>query len=142
MIYNEIKQDLFSVDMDKYYLVHCISSDCKMGAGIAVEFEKRFKLRDELLKHKLGLRYYPSCIPINNVFNLITKDKYWDKPTYESLKDSLNIMKIICDRQKIKYLAMPRIGSGLDKLIWTKVKEIIKEIFEHTNIEILVCYKK
>ena len=30
MILKEEKRNLFEVD-DKYYLAHCISSDCKMG---------------------------------------------------------------------------------------------------------------
>ena len=34
---------------------------------------------------------------------------------------------------------MPIIGCGLDKLQWDKVSKIIKEIFEDTDIEILVC---
>lgn len=35
---------------------------------------------------------------------------------------------------------MPRIGCGLDKLEWNKVKEMIKEIFEDTDIVIEVYY--
>lgn len=50
--YQEIKKDLFTVD-DKYYLAHCISSDCKLGAGIAVEFQKRFNLRSKFLQMDL-----------------------------------------------------------------------------------------
>ena len=38
----EVNGDLFSCD-DKYALAHCISFDCKMGAGIASEFVKRYK---------------------------------------------------------------------------------------------------
>lgn len=39
MEFTEIKKDLFTMD-DAYCLAHCISSDAKMGAGIAVEFKK------------------------------------------------------------------------------------------------------
>lgn len=33
---------------------------------------------------------------------------------------------------------MPKIGCGLDKLDWTAVREIIREMFADTDIEILV----
>ena len=36
-------------------------------------------------------------------------------------------------------LAMPVIGCGLDKLEWSRVSEIIKLVFEKTDIDILVC---
>ncbi|TCM96268.1 hypothetical protein EV294_105133 [Paenibacillus sp. BK033] len=36
MDFKEIKRDLFTMTED-YYLAHCISSDAKMGAGIAAE---------------------------------------------------------------------------------------------------------
>ncbi|MGJ0846525.1 macro domain-containing protein [Tissierella praeacuta] len=138
MILKEEKRDLFTID-DKYYLAHCISSDCAMGAGIAVEFEKRFKLRRELLKNGWLIRQHPTCILRGRVFNLITKEEYWHKPTYNSLNSSLNIMRSIAEVENIKHIAMPKIGSGLDKLQWAKVKEMIEDIFDDSDIEILVC---
>ena len=48
-------------------------------------------------------------------------------------------LKIPSDCKKI---AMPVIGCGLDRLEWSKVSEIIKEVFECTDIEILVCKQK
>jgi hypothetical protein len=47
MIYKEEIRDLFSVSED-YYLAHCISADFALGAGIAVEFVKRFNMRKKL----------------------------------------------------------------------------------------------
>lgn len=38
-------------------------------------------------------------------------------------------------------IAKPKIGCGLDKLEWSKVKAIIEEVFADTDIEILVCVK-
>ena len=40
MEYKEIKGNLFDAPKDAY-LVHCISADFALGAGIAVEFNKR-----------------------------------------------------------------------------------------------------
>jgi hypothetical protein len=34
---------------------------------------------------------------------------------------------------------MPRISAGLDRLEWSKVYEIICEVFEDTDVEIVIC---
>lgn len=139
MIFKEEKRDLFSVD-DKYYLAHCISDDFALGAGIAVEFVKRYNMRAELKNQ------YPNgiggvgCVLIDNVFNLITKEKCYHKPTYKTLEKSLELMCDIIVKKDIKYLAIPKIGCGIDRLDWEQVKEIIKEVFNNVDIEILVCH--
>jgi len=139
MEYKEAHRNLFSVDFKKYTPAHCISSDCKMGAGIAVPMREKFNLSG-LKDLDPIFRDSPTCIFYNKVYNLITKEKYWHKPTYESIKMSLNNMKLHAEQNEIKHIVMPKIGSGLDRLSWPKVREIIKETFEDTNIEILVCY--
>lgn len=139
MKYSEKKQDLFNADFNEWTPAHCISSDCKMSAGIAVPMKKRFDLGG-LVKIKAAERKHPTCLYYNGVLNLITKAKYWQKPTYTSLKASLNRMKALCETHPISKIVMPKIGSGLDRLAWPKVREIIKELFQETKIEILVCY--
>ena len=136
MILKEEKRNLFEVD-DKYYLAHCISEDCAMGAGIAVDFQKRFNLRNKLFKCNIK---YPTCIPVGRVYNLITKAKYWNKPTYNSLESTLIGMRELALLGDIKFIAMPKIGCGLDRLQWGKVREMLHEVFKDTDIEILVCH--
>ena len=131
------KQNLFGCAYDRY-LAHCISADYALGAGIAVEFQKRYYLRDVLKQRGTGA--YPDCILIASVFNLVTKEKYWDKPTYQSLRQALQKMKDIVVKNDIKKIAMPKIGCGLDRLSWPKVREIVESIFADTDIDILVCY--
>ncbi|MDD4000583.1 MAG: macro domain-containing protein [Bacilli bacterium] len=136
MILKEEKRNLFEVD-NKYYLAHCISEDCAMGAGIAVDFQKKYNLRNKLRQYIIQ---YPTCIQIGRVFNLITKAKYWHKPTINSLKVSVIIMKELALEKGIEFIAMPKIGCGLDRLQWGEVRETIQEVFKDTNIEILVCH--
>jgi hypothetical protein len=47
LCFTEVKGNLFQCD-DNVSLAHCVSLDFKMGAGIAVEFKKRFKGTGEL----------------------------------------------------------------------------------------------
>jgi len=146
MIYKEEHRDLFTVP-NYYMYVHCISSDFKMGAGIATEFAKRHvkdKLLAEYEPNKFDGTGYCLVTKMKNhtVANLVTKQYYYEKPTYETLKQSLcdlfNYM-VLHDYYKI---AMPKIGTGLDKLEWNKVKEIIEDVFSISNFEILVCIKE
>jgi O-acetyl-ADP-ribose deacetylase (regulator of RNase III) len=144
MIYNEVKGDLFK-DTEDYYYAHCISADFGMGAGIAVEFNRRFNMKNKLLKEYpngwlFDGQYQLGTIVIDKVFNLVTKKRVYEKPTYESLRKSLVAMRDICLQDGIKKIAMPGIGCRLDQLEWDKVSEIIKDVFKNTDIEILVKY--
>lgn len=150
MILKEEQRNLFTVPKD-YILVHCISADFVMGAGIAEEFTKR-GVKKALQE---SIHYYSSIDKVGKCFvtfatgwraecNLVTKEKYWNKPTYKTLRTSLKAVKtylLIPSQHETIKLAMPRIGCGLDRLKWNKVKEIIEEVFADTDIEILVCIK-
>lgn len=145
MIINEERGDLFELDK-KYVLAHCISQDCAMGKGIAVEFDKRYPgMKNELIEHiRKGNLKYPTSLFYGGVeqavFNLVTKQKYWGKPTYETIEKCIKEMADTCRDYEIKYLAMPKIGCGLDKLDWYHVKKIIKQEFHDIDIEIEVRY--
>ena len=139
----EEKRDLFDVSED-YYLAHCISADFALGAGIAKELNKRYNMRTELnsiygtssIKDNLG-----KALLVGRTFNLVTKERYWHKPTYASLRTTLVDMRMQVLSMQIKKLAMPLIGCGLDKLQWEKVKTLIEEIFSDDDLEIIVCRK-
>lgn len=145
MNYREEERDLFSVP-DDYYLAHCISADFGMGKGIVVEFNKRFdmkrklqKLYPDYLNQWTHVKMIGDCIQQDNVFNLVTKERYYNKPTYKSLRIALEVMRDLCNEIHVNKLAMPIIGCGLDRLQWNKVKEIITDVFHDMDIEILVC---
>jgi O-acetyl-ADP-ribose deacetylase (regulator of RNase III) len=112
-----------------------------MGAGIARQFRELFpEIANYCLAQKpvvgLAVKYQT-----NNriIFNLVTKNRYYEKPTYHALEKSLAHMKSQILSQGITKLAMPLIGCGLDKLVWSKVAQIIRDTFEETDIEILIC---
>ena len=75
------------------------------------------------------------------VYRLITKVRYFHKPTYKALRLSLEAMKNHAESKKVLRISMPQIGCGLDKLDWRKVRTLIKEVFWPTNIEIIVFLK-
>ena len=143
MIFKEVQQDLFTVPQG-YYLAHCISGDYALGAGIAKKFDEvynmRFKLhRDFAIPEGEKFANVGRALLVDNVFNLVTKQRCFHKPTYDSLYDTLIDMRELCADFGITKLAMPRIAAGLDRLDWEKVKDIIKDVFDNTDIEILIC---
>lgn len=148
MRYREKVRDLFSVP-EEYGLVHCISADFAMGKGIVVEFNRRFDMKRRLqrgypdyLDHYRTLESGGDCILEGRVFNLITKERYFHKPTIDTMRAALEQMRAICEEAKILHLAMPMIGAGLDRLLWEEVSAQIKSVFRETDVDILVCRLK
>lgn len=139
----EEKGNLFDVS-NEYSLAHCVGRDYVMGAGIAIEFKKKFGNTDVLLKNCRGIgtcniltENQTNC---RNIFYLVTKkwSKY-SKPTYQDIELSIIDMFKIATDKKIKKIAMPKIGCGLDKLEWKNVVKILEKHIPK-DTEILVRY--
>jgi O-acetyl-ADP-ribose deacetylase (regulator of RNase III) len=132
--------NLFEASSDMA-LAHCVSCDMKMGRGIAREFVRRFGNRGLLLQQhkKIGeVAYLMHGDAKRPIFYMITKERYWQKPTYTSLTQALQCLVKLCQSLTIKTLAMPRIGCGLDKLKWSEVEPIIRREFKLSGIVVTV----
>ena len=143
MIMKEICENLFEMACP---LAHCISADFAMGAGIAFTF-RAMGIKKELIKNYkkdkwAGEGYCLRTIGDNGqvVYNLITKQYYYMKPTYKTLKSALLDLKRQLIKNSEPEIAMPMIGCGLDKLQWVKVKAMIEEVFDNTDINVTICY--
>lgn len=135
----ETTQDLFTVSKD-FSLAHCVASDMKMSAGIAVEFRERFNHARSLQDLKIS----PGGLAIlkNNtryLYYLVTKQRSHQKPTYFRLCQSLLAMRKHMLKHQVDRLAIPLLGCGLDQLKWNKVRRLISTCFEDSGITILVC---
>ena len=75
---------------------------------------------------------------IDTFFYLVTKKRYFDLPTYSDLESSLLCMREFCLAKRVKNIALPKIGCGLDRLQWSQVSAILNRVFKHTDIEITV----
>lgn len=133
------KRDLFTVPQG-YYLAHCISADFSLGAGIAKAVDEIYNMKFKLNKRCDGYTYRGGdAILIDNVFNLVTKAKSFQRPSYETLREALEMMAEQIEFYDVTKLAMPKIGCGRDRLEWDKVYEIICEVFEDMDVEIVIC---
>lgn len=70
--------------------------------------------------------------------NLITKNNYYDKPTYSNIFKTLENTKQFCTENKITTLALPKIFTGLDKKQWYIIADMIRFIFQNSTIKIRI----
>ena len=134
MTITTVQKDLFTMPQG-YYLAHCISADFALGAGIAKAFDSVYNMRFKLFRNYPDYEFHGGdAILIDNTFNLVTKQKCWHKPTYESLRESLEMMREQLEFLDATKLAMPKIASGLDRLDWNQVYDIICDVFDDMDI--------
>lgn len=131
--------DLFTFE-NTHLLAHCVSSDFALGAGIAKAFTLKQNMSQKLKqaypgnKNRVG-----EALIVNNTANLVTKLNYWHKPTYKTLRLALQSLRRQCVLRDITDVAMPLIGCGLDRLEWSQVEKVIKEVFDDSGINIVIC---
>lgn len=153
----EVKGDLFKLDdcelfpettSKDYVLAHCVASDFGMFGGIARQFVLRKDMKRKLIQwaEEEGLEIEGGCrsligraIFIQDTYNLVTKYHTSELPSgYDDLYDCLVDMRGWMIANDQSYLAIPRIGCGIDGLDWDEVKRIINAVFEPTDIKIVV----
>ncbi|KAF0721281.1 ADP-ribose glycohydrolase OARD1-like [Aphis craccivora] len=78
-------------------------------------------------KQKVGSVAY---LQENNrfIYYLITKELSKHKPTYNSITAAITKLRDLIVVHGVRKLAIPRIGCGLDKLDWSRLTIIIKEL--------------
>ena len=136
---NIIYGDLFQASNPSSSLAHCVSSDFKCGKGIATVFIQKFVRIKEFRGKNVPVGQVAVLKEGNRyIYNLVTKLKFNDEPTYQSMKHSLSKMKEHAIRFNVKEISMPKIGCGLDRLNWDVVESIIKDVFIETDITISV----
>ena len=103
MTISEIKGDLFNAPYDFYFAL-CVSSDFALGAGIAKQFRDKFNMKEKLMSkyNKTDVGNIGKAILIDNCFNLVTKERYYNKPAYASVQTTLlNMQRKLLNINKI-----------------------------------------
>ena len=124
---------------------HCISSDLKMSRGLASALRWHNPCLDDFGNYP---EYYVapgSVIPIFDyyhqrwIYNLVTKSRFYHKPTYQNLWYCLTNMRIHAEMFQIPHIYVPRLGCGLDRLEFSIVDQMIHEAFQNSPIKITIC---
>ena len=127
----ELIQNIGKVFESKDSLAHCKSSDFKMSAGIARSFKRKFSYNfpesthSPLFVQKLDDRF---------IYHLVTNKRFFQKPTYNSLRQSLEAMTNHAKKHKVTQISIPKTGCGLERLEWHKVERLIRDICAQSTL--------
>ena len=121
-------------------LAHCVSADLAMSAGIAVQFVRRWPdIRSGYSRSEPGSLHVHSSTR-GYIFNLITKERFDDKPSLEDFRKSIVALKSKMQALNIKTLAVPELGSGRDRLNLSKVIHVLQSILVEAGIGIIMYH--
>ena len=81
------------------------------------------------------LIYFDPCFE-RYVFSLITKIRFYHKPTYESVLASLFELREMVIEAGISHLSLPKLASGYDKLDFNIIFERICQVCDPLPITI------
>ena len=114
-------------------VAHCFPADKKLNTGFAETIcSKVTGLQDYCQKAKaLVCSALPYWSPETNnfIYNLVTKSKFFEKPTLDNLRTSLESLRGYALLNNITKTTMPKIGCGLDKLHRIHIFKLIQDTF-------------
>ena len=129
MRYREVCGNLFAQGNGQN-LAHCVSAGFQMSRGIAKIFRNRFGGIDELCaSHTKVGKTAKLTRGHRHIFYLVTKNKYYQKPTISSLQKCLLHLKTQVVELEITNLDIPKISSGLDRIPWDITRQLLLDIF-------------
>ena len=121
-------------------IAHCVSADFKMAAGVARKIKQQFPMRKTTSNSVRQKALWPQIIekPQRFLYHMITKTRYFHKPTYTALGASLLALKSHAETNNVTRFSMPRVGCGLDQLDWQKVRDMIQDVFHGSTVQVSV----
>ena len=121
---------------------HCISADVQMSKGFAqflsekVPRLRRTCRRANFLKDQV-FPFWDASSGLY-IYNLVTKEKYSDKPDLQTLATTLQNMRAHATMHGISSIAIPKIGCGLDQMNWQDVVKLLRKSIAYSDIQIVV----
>lgn len=120
-------------------LVGAFSADKQYTAGLPAAFNKVFDLNKKL-EHTEDWNFKPGvCYCVSNLNMLIVKESTYDAPNKIALEDALMDLLIDVEEFGTNKLAMPKICTGKNGFEWDEILQLIKNTFDDTDVEIMVC---
>jgi O-acetyl-ADP-ribose deacetylase (regulator of RNase III) len=138
-----LKGDLFATDGLTAYAHGC---NCAggMGAGIAIEFKKRWpRMYEEYALRCTDRRFQLGDVFTwseegKTIYNLGTQEHWRKKAQLPALAKALRTMATLATNAGVERIGLPRIGAGLGGLDWMRVKKILNEVGAETKVSLEV----
>ena len=134
-----VSGDLFANRFGAQALAHGCNCQGSMGAGIATGFRDRYpemyeefrrRCKAEPRQFNLGDAFLWKEEGKPWVFNLGTQEGVWRaRASYQAIKAALTGMRQQANREGVRSIAIPRVGTGYGGLSWKKVQAVIEEVF-------------
>ena len=143
--------DIFDLKYAKIHKAHCVSADLALGAGIAKKMDDAYHIKDQI---KTGMEQlerdgesfhvpFPGVVRTGNIYNVVTKQKYFHKPTNKDFTSAFVHLRNMMLSEKVYSVVMPEVGSGLDRLDKSWVFSTLSSIFLGSPISVtMVVYSK
>jgi O-acetyl-ADP-ribose deacetylase (regulator of RNase III) len=131
--------DLFANEHHAQALAHGCNCQGAMGAGIAVEFRRRYPAM--YAEYRRRCKAIPRQFNVGDVFlwksesqpwvlNLATQEHYRGmRATYAGVEQALTAMRALADAEGIRGIGLPRLGAGHGGLAWGSVRASIERVF-------------
>ena len=121
---------------------HCISADARMSKGFADFLSHRIAgLRSTccIARLSMGQVYlFWDSTGKRYIYNLVTKERFCDKPNVSTLPKTLEAMKTHASMNGVSTIAIPKLVCGLDQLNWQEVVKLLRDIFAYADVQIVV----
>ena len=72
------------------------------------------------------------------IYNLVTKERFCDKPNPSTLSQTLEAMKSHASMNGFSTIAIPKLGCGRDQMNWQEVVKLLRDIFAYANVQLVV----
>jgi O-acetyl-ADP-ribose deacetylase (regulator of RNase III) len=135
--------DMFAVEGIRAWAHGCNCAG-SMGAGVAVEFKRRFpRMFDEYRVRCADGRFGLGDVFVwsegdMTVYNLGTQEHWRKKAQPAALMKAVGRMVSLAEKGGVDRIAMPRIGAGLGGLDWPRVRSMLELAGETTTVELVV----
>ena len=113
-----------------------------MSQGIALQFKQKY---GRVATLRAQVRQVGGCAVIKDgsrwLFYLVTKPRYFLKPTYHTLELALISLKQHLLDMQITELAIPGfMACHRDRLNWYRVKQLLYKVFSNVDLTIYIVY--
>ena len=139
-VVNNYQEVICNVFDSKDSNADCVLADFEMSAGIARHFKRKFPTKYPSNLDHSYTTLWPQWLPETRryLYHLVSKQKYFNKSTYSTLRASLERMRTHAENNSIPRISMSCIGTGLDQLDWDKVKLLTHETYRTSPVQVVL----
>lgn len=142
MKYQLIERDgLLAPVEEGWHLLHLISSEGFLNTEITRRFLHKYP-NLSLLRKRGDVYQTGSCVLIDHILNLVVKESPRERMNYQTLWQSINATKEICQFYQINKLSMPMIDYRDEGMEWERIEKLFTLAFRDMPIHLVVCINR